>query len=198
MTMPSKLTKILALASALLAAALHAPELSFIWGVHPHLFAVLSFLLVAYAAVGISGPSVAPTISAMLGNPGAPKDPVPAAQKKTGAVVLLFALGLSVSSCHMPVPPATSTGIIDCTIAALHDASMSILGDAASALATDNWRSALGDLVAKFGVDEVACAVQAISGSAEKNAAATNDPLEALKADRARQWLGEQKVQIKP
>lgn len=68
--MPPVLTRILALVAVVLADALHEPSLSGLWGVHPRLFGALSSLLVLFAALGISGPTLAPKVAAALGNPG--------------------------------------------------------------------------------------------------------------------------------
>jgi hypothetical protein len=81
--MPPKLTKFLAAVAAVLAWAFHDPSLAPVWGVHPRLFGLASSLLVLFAALGISGPTLAPRIAAALGNPGAkaadaPPPPPPA------------------------------------------------------------------------------------------------------------------------
>ena len=71
MTMPPTMTKILALACAAAAWALHEPTMQAVWGVHPRVFAAISAVLVMFAAIGISGPTLAPKVAAALGNPGA-------------------------------------------------------------------------------------------------------------------------------
>jgi hypothetical protein len=198
MTMPPKLTKILATIAVVLAGALHEPLLAAVWGVHPRAFAAISSLLVLFAALGISGPALAPKIAAALGNPGA----VPVAStpgKPPGALLLAVLVGVAtLTGCHRLPPPTTSTGFLNCTVGALHDSAMNLLDDVASALATGDWRDGLAALVGRFGRDEVACAVQAVSGRADHNAQATLDPLEGLKADRGRTWLTEQGVRFAP
>src|SRR4051812_21038751 len=76
-------------------------------------------------------------------------------------------------------------GVVNCAEQAAHEASLSVIDDAASALATGNWEAALADLVARFGESAIDCAVAEIAGTA--SAHAQYDSLEATKAKRAKQ-----------
>jgi hypothetical protein len=102
------------------------------------------------------------------------------------ARLCLFAFVLTFTStaatCSKVAPPPNVPS--DCKDAAMH-----ILDDVASAIATDNWRAGLEDLVSRFGACGVELAVGEIRDSATKHAAL--DSLEALKAERAKVWLAE-------
>lgn len=88
--------------------------------------------------------------------------------------------------------PGASTAVTvakDCADQATHVAAINIIGDVATALASDSWTSALTDLVTRWGIAAVDCAVQEVAGEANHNAQASGDKLSSLKATRGRQWL---------
>lgn len=88
--------------------------------------------------------------------------------------------------------PGASTAITiakECADQATHVAAINIIGDVATALSSDSWTSALTDLVTRWGIAAVDCAVQEVAGEANHNAQASGDKLSSLKATRGLQWL---------
>lgn len=104
--------------------------------------------------------------------------------------VLLFGVALVMTStaatCSKTGGPVVA-GVVDCAEQAVHQASLGLIDDVASALATGNWQASLMDLAARFGEAAIDCAVAEVYGTS--SAHARMDSLEATKAQRAKQWL---------
>ncbi len=100
-----------------------------------------------------------------------------------------------------PVQTAISD-VVECSKGAAASTALSILDDAASALATGNWEGALLNLVTRWGADAVACTLGKIRGDGVRymrdTAAAGGevDKLEQLKASRADYWLKQHNVRF--
>lgn len=94
-------------------------------------------------------------------------------------IAMLVALALG---CSHVVPVVKDCG---------QQAVLGIIDDVNTALAIDSWRQGLAALVGTFGLCAVEKAVQLIAGQASGNG--RYDDLEQLKAERAKQWLSEQK-----
>jgi hypothetical protein len=92
-----------------------------------------------------------------------------------GIFLLTSALGCPKGGTPVPGTPTPTETLGHCTTDALRNASESILGDVTTALATGNYVGAVADLVGKFGVAEVGCAVDLIISEFSAKAARTND-----------------------
>jgi hypothetical protein len=113
------------------------------------------------------------------------------------APALLLAAALAFGSCATKTPAPVDyvvDGVVECAKAGVHEVAVSIIDDAASALATGDWQSALLNMVKRFGEGAVACAVAEVADTAGKHAALNE--LEALKAKRAREWLASRPVKV--
>jgi hypothetical protein len=110
------------------------------------------------------------------------------------------AIAVSCTSCKTtgaPGPVKTViSDVVNCAKEATRETSLHIIDDAASALATANWQGAVMDLVTRWGADAVACVLDYVRGQAVRynQVASEPDRLEALKAQRAAQWLAENHV----
>lgn len=101
----------------------------------------------------------------------------------------LLALAGLCACCAHSSPPVTTFG--HCTTEALNKAGQALLGDVMTAIATSDYVGELGTLVAKFGGEEVACAVDL--AIAELGGALTRSPDEAMLSkmlEHAQAWRG--------
>jgi hypothetical protein len=109
-------------------------------------------------------------------------------------------LGTTAATCQKTDPNGPSPvdhvvdGVVDCAKAGVHEAAIGIIDNVASALATGDYVSALGDLVKRFGEGAVDCAVAEVADTAGKHA--SMNQLEADKAQRAKAWLASRPVKV--
>lgn len=112
-------------------------------------------------------------------------------------VAMLAIASLMPQSCATKAPPAVDyvvDGVVECAKAGVHEVAVNLIDDAASALATGDWQSALLNLVKQFGEGAVDCAVAEVADTAGKHAALNE--LEATKARRAKEWLASRPVKV--
>lgn len=103
--------------------------------------------------------------------------------KRIGVLVLLVFFGCATTS-----TPTTATGRFGtCTSDAVKDTASHLLDDVATAVATQAYADSLADLVIRFGVSEVKCAVDLFIDSVTGRKA-ESDPLAAQQLARAQAW----------
>jgi hypothetical protein len=127
--------------------------------------------------------------------------------KRISLFIAALALGLfatTAATCQKTPPTGPTgtdggsggivSGVINCAEQGVHNAAIHIIDDVASALATGDYVSGLVALVKQFGEGAVDCAAAEIADTAGKHAAM--DPLEATKAQRAKEWLASRPVTV--
>lgn len=133
-------------------------------------------------------------------NPVMNKPTVGEAIEKSKIGVILLGLALCGLSSCTAVPKVVSTAgdiAVDCTTQATKDVAIGLLDDVASALATKDYAGTLEAIVTRWGIEAVTCAVSEVGSSSMHSNAATGDPLEGLKAQRARDWMASKNVSVK-
>ena len=98
---------------------------------------------------------------------------------------------LSLATACPPAGPGPSPVTVaeTCAVKATHDVALNIIGDVQTALATGSYEAALIDLVARWGMDAIKCAVSEVTNQASIKAAGTNDPVLLTVSAHGHAWL---------
>lgn len=110
--------------------------------------------------------------------------------------VILFSVLFAMLSCKTtpPIVNTVATVAIDCTKPAISKVALDTLTDGELSLVRDDWKSSLSSLVAKYGIEVVACIVGHVFNQSNQDLRASSDPNAVTKSSRAKIWLEENKI----
>ena len=93
-----------------------------------------------------------------------------------------------------PVVNTVATTAIDCAKPAISKVALDTLTDGELSLVRDDWKNSLSSLVAKYGIEVVACVVGHVFNQSSQDLRASSDPNATTKSSRAKIWLEENKI----
>ena len=144
---------------------------------------VMALLTELRTAIGLQPAPNAPTAAEV-------KARITGAVPPVGILVLVALLGLTACKATVPGTPDGPVAVAEqCAVKATHDVAVNIIGDVQTALASGSWEAGLVDLVAKWGVDAVKCAVAEVTRQADIKASGTADPVLLVVSAHGHAWL---------